>query len=169
MLSGYLQGIFVSIEHLPTQGEVLHSWGQRPGLDSAVVWIFVEILRLGCLHFLSWQTPTKGLCKKGGKWLSRNLLGQTEERGRKSQEMWSCPWRWMEKKTNSPHPSPAVKQLVFSLSLWHSLGECQMCTALNPAWTTPHAAKCHIHLLAVCQNFQFPNPPKLLLQYSNCQ
>lgn len=117
-------------------------------------------------NFTPWLSPlfeltktNKGLVQEGGQVAFQKPV---REKGREREEeprdvKVPMDTEW-EKNPNTPHPSSTMKKLILSLCLWHSLGKHQMCTALNPARTTPHAAKCHTYLLAVCQNFQLPQP-----------
>lgn len=113
-------------------------------------------------NFTPWLSPlfeltktNKGLVQEGGQVAFQKPMLRKEVAGREEKLRDGV----RKKKTqNTPYLNTAMKKLILSLCLWHSLDTCQMHSALNPAQTIPHAAKCHTYLLAVCQNFQLPQP-----------
>lgn len=110
-------------------------------------------------NFTPWLSPlfeltktNKGLVQEGGQVAFQKPELRKDVRGREEKSRGG-----MRKQTNNI-PYPSLKKLIHSLCLWHSLSTCQMCTALNPARTIAHAAKCHTYHLTVCQILQLPRP-----------
>lgn len=122
-------------------------------------------------NFTPWLSPlfeltktNKGLVQEGGQVAFQKPVGEKRREKGKSQEMWSCPWRQSEKKTQHPTPQHSYEEtynflVLMALIRWTP-------NVHSPESSMNHNSRCQTSHLSPnsTPKLSFLNLPKLLLQ-----